>query len=158
MDETQSLRFFAMEYYLLILNRSFEVTVTSESLSAAYLRGVIASPNPEIGVGGEVWRARKTGQSAALFHPDAVASARKHDPGSPAYLALHRTNFTVARSQILQLNFDPRKKWGMGWVPHSGRIQVALSDRTRREFILLGDQNGCDLISKASALGYDVLS
>ena len=145
-----------MEYYLLILNRSFDITITTETLSGALVRGVMASHGPAFAAG--VGAARETGRAEVLFHRDAVASAREHEPGSPGYLALHRANFSVPRSVVLGLRFDPRKKWGMGLVPHSGRIHLSMRDGTNREFILLAEHDGSRLVNDAGELGYPVIS
>ena len=156
MDETQPIRFFAMEYYLLICNRSFEITLTTDSLSGAFVRGAMASHGSVFAAG--VGAARASGRADPLFHADAVSNARKHQPGSPSYLALHRANFTVPRSLVLGLRFDPRRKWGMGLVPHSGRVHLSMQDQSSREFILLAHQDGPELVERAGALGYPVLA
>ena len=156
MDDKQPVSFFAMEYYLLIWNRSFEITVTSESLSGALVRGGMASHGSMLAAG--VGAARETGRAEVLFDADALASARKHQPGSPGQLALHRVNFTVPRRLVQGLRFDPRRKWGMGFVPHSGRIHLSMHDNTSREFILLAQQDGKELLDRAGTLGHAVLS
>ena len=150
------MKFFAMEYYLLIWNRSFEITITPESLSGAFVRGGMASHGSAFAAG--VGAARETGRAEVLFHTDAVASAREHQPGSSSYLALHRANFSVPRILVLGLRYDPRRKWGMGPVPHSGRIHLTMRDQTNREFILLAEQDGASLVKEAGELGYPVTS
>ena len=43
---------------------------------------------------------------------------------------------------MVQLEYLAGKKWGMGNVPHSGRLILHLRSGQQRELILLGKQNG----------------
>ncbi|HJY06951.1 MAG TPA: hypothetical protein VJ323_11600 [Bryobacteraceae bacterium] len=44
-------------------------------------------------------------------------------------------------SEITSVAYNPRKKWGMGYYPHDGRVIVQTLKR-QREFIILGNQSG----------------
>lgn len=147
-SRSDSLRFFAMEYYLLMWNRTFEVTATSSALSGAFVRGVVSASSPS------VIAARRSGDAADLGDDKRLARARSHPAGSPDYLALHRCNFSTPRSSIASVRFDPRRKWGMGPVPQSGRLHVEVRGGKRRELILLGDQDGPALARQLNDLGY----
>ncbi len=139
-----------MEYYLLMWNRSFDVTVTSSALSGAFVQGAIAVGSPSIVA------ARRLNDATQLVDQGRLAQARAQEPGSAGYLHLHRSNFTYGRSLVLVIRYDPRRKWGMGPVPHSGRLQLELRDGTRRELILLGEQDGPALLNAARELGYPI--
>ena len=139
-----------MEYYLVMWNRSFDVTVTSSALSGAFVQGAISVGSPSIVA------ARRLNDATLLVDRGRLAQARAQEPGSPGYLQLHRSNFTYARSLVVVIRYDPRRKWGMGPVPHSGRLQLELRDRTRRELILLGEQDGPALLNAARELGYAI--
>jgi hypothetical protein len=148
MGQQEAIRFLAMEYYLLISNRSFEITITSSAVCGAFVRGAIA------GTPSGIMAAHISKDPTILVHPKRLARARAHEPGSPSYLSLHRLNFAISRSAISCLRYDPRPKWGMGTVPHTGRLHVDLIDGKSREFILLGQQDAAALVTAASHLGY----
>jgi len=141
-------RFLAMEYYLLMWNRSFEVSVTSSSICGAFVRGVISATS------GSVGSARNTNDVTNLANPKRLALAREHEPGSQNYLALHRFNFSIPRTQIAGVRFNP--KWGMGPVPHSGRLHIDIHQGATRDLILLGELGGEALANTVSQIGFPV--
>jgi hypothetical protein len=51
-----------------------------------------------------------------------------------------RGGFFIERKSILGVEADNRQKWGMGGIPHAGRIHIRLQPGVSREFILLGSQ------------------
>ena len=123
--------FIAMQYYWLIVNRTFEVFVTRTMICGARVRGVIASPE---------------GTEPQQHDPHQYVSARlrrRYDsvnPESPEFLALDRANFQLPRSTICSIEFFPRK-WGMGAVPYSGRLILSDVSQSKCELILLGTQD-----------------
>jgi hypothetical protein len=139
-----------MEYYLLMWNRSFEVSVTSSSICGAYVRGVISATS------GSVVSARRTNDVTKLANPKRLGLAREHEPGSQSYLALHRFNFAIPRAQVAAVRFNPKPKWGMGPVPHSGRLHIDIHQGASRELILLGELDGTALVNKVSQIGYPI--
>jgi hypothetical protein len=64
------------------------------------------------------------------------------DLTSAKLLQMHSANFQVYWNEIAQTEYRAGKKWGMGNVPHSGRLVLRLRDGRERELILLGRQNG----------------
>ena len=46
-------------------------------------------------------------------------------------------SFFIPAAQIQDVEFDPTSKWGMGRIPHSGKLRIKLKNGTRRELILL---------------------
>ena len=120
-----------MQYYWLMLNRTFEVFVTRSMICGARVRGAIASPE---------------GTEPQQHDPQQYVNARlrrRYDSvnlEAPAFLALDRANFQLTRSNISSIKFFPRK-WGMGAVPYSGRLVLTDLSGSKCELILLGTQD-----------------
>jgi hypothetical protein len=95
--------FVGLEYYALILNRTFVVFVAPEGLYGWKAEGIV------------------------MRDRDAV---RK--------LSNLKGGFFIPRSAIVSAEAVYKQKWGMGAIPHSGRIKVSLSSGKSREFVLLG--------------------
>jgi len=135
--------FVAMEYHAVILNRTFLITVAASQVCGARVRGLLASPtvpDPE-------WR-------DPGFYPVERLVKRYDgvDVDSEAYLRLDQANFQIPLTEVERVRFDPRPKWGMGAVPHSGKLYLELQSGVTREFVLLGAQNGamiCERLSQA---------
>ena len=128
--------FVAMEYFALILNRSFLVFITNEGLRCWKFHGLVSSLEP------------------LFYEPvEALLDAPDMPPGSKAFeeLMRGRNTFCLPYGSISSVAFVNRQKWGMGSVPHSGILLIRFSgNRTQREFILLGSAHGqliTDLIS-----------
>jgi hypothetical protein len=119
--------FLAMEYYALILNRSFAIFVFPEGLYGCKFRGPVSASDPS-------YFQRYTGM---LHDPWLVQS-----PNRLQELVKKRGNFFIPRSNILTADFVNKQKWGMGGIPHSGRIFLRLANGTSRELILLGSVEG----------------
>jgi hypothetical protein len=119
--------FVAMEYYWLILNRSFLVFIASDGLYGWKFEGAVDASN------------------TSYFEPYA---AMLHDPEfrkSPAALsklARQRGSFYIPRNLVLSAEYDPAHKWGMGPIPHSGKLRLRLANGRTREFILMGSVDG----------------
>ena len=123
--------FIAMQYYGLLLNRTYRVYVTDLYLCAAKVSGLLASPRSV----SEKW------YDPEFYVKQSLADQYDHiDPASPALLAQDRANFQIARHSITGIDYYP-KKWGMGAVPYSGRLVVNTSANTSHELILLGRQD-----------------
>ena len=130
-----------MEYYALILNRTFVVTVDDECLRGAKCRGLTS-----VASGGDPL-------TKALTSTLAVGGDLS-DPGSYVddrlLRSTNRANFTILLRDISKVEYNPNKKWGMGYYPHNGRVYVGTLDRTR-EFIVLGKQSGRDICTRLEA-------
>jgi hypothetical protein len=115
--------FVAMEHYGLILNRTYVVFVAPEGLYGWKATGVV------------------TGSEALYFLPYAEML---HDPelmrdrGAIKKLSELKGGFFIPRSAIASSEIINKQKWGMGFIPHSGRIRVGQTSGQSREFILLG--------------------
>ena len=115
--------FVAMEYYRLILNRTFVTFIAPEGLYGWKARGVVTNadrnfyePYEEMLEDKEFLRDRKAIEKLSQL----------------------RGGFFLERSTIASVEADSRQKWGMGGIPHSGRIHVRFLSGQSREFILLG--------------------
>lgn len=132
--------FLAMEYWGLILNRSFAVFVSPGGLHGWKFKGIASALNPFFFAPYE----------RVVLDPDpAVGSEGFHR------LMEKRGSFFIARDQIASATFDPTPKWGMGNVPHTDKVLVHLKDGRSREFILLGYQDGqavCSAIMSGGAV------
>ena len=125
--------FAAMEYYALILNRTYKVFITDQMLCGAKVRGLVSNPwvvPPEM-LDQEFWVRTQTAQ---IYDSLDVTSAE--------FLQVNSTNFQIRWNEIAQMEYHPGRKWGMGNVPHSGRLILQLQSGQPRELILLGKQNG----------------
>ena len=125
--------FVVLEYYALILNRTYKVFVTNELLCGAIVRGWLASP---------------IFPSEAWYDPDFYARAeilRRYENvevSSEAFTRVNYWNFQLPRSALADVEFTTRPKWGMGNVPYSGRLFLHYREGGSRELILLGQQDG----------------
>jgi hypothetical protein len=135
--------FVAMEYHAVILDRTFLITVTASQICGARVRGLLPSPlvpDPE-------WRDSGLDPVKRLVERDDGV-----DVDSEAYVQLDRANFQIPLTEVERVRLDPRRKWGMGWVPHSGRLYLELRSGLTRELMLLGAQDGaviCERLSQA---------
>lgn len=141
-DAGQPLRrgFVAMEYYFLILNRSFLVFTYPEGLYGWKFSGLVSTLTP------------------LFFKPfEDMLSDPELIPGSNEFKEIMKESgsFWFPRNEIAAADFVPGLKWGMGTVPHSGKLYVRTTAGKSREFILLGSQDG-DAVRAAVLSGTSV--
>jgi hypothetical protein len=129
----------AMQYYALMLNRTYKVFIADGMLCGAVVRGLVASP-PET----------TTEMNEAEYWVNTLAATlyERLDVTSKTFLTMSMTNFQIAGADISRVDYDPSPKWGMGNVSHSGKIKVRLKNGKTRELVLLGQQNGDELRAK----------
>ena len=144
-------RFFAMEYYSFILNRTFEITLDEKGCSGAFVRGIIPTRSPGIIMAG------LENDPIHLVNSGLLEEARAHPRGSAQYLSAHRFNFSWDWSCIKSVRHNPRKKWGMGSIQHDGRFDFEHQDGTR-EFIALGRGRASDILAALRASGRIVVT
>lgn len=138
--------FIAMEYYRLILNRTFLILITQEDLIGLKINGMISAEHPSSIITNTVlsdmiidsdrtkaWSYAKSQYLDALKGLDINKSKILQQP-SP--------NFKISRQKIERVNHDTTKKWGMGNYPHDGKIHLFTQDGQKRAFIILGNQSG----------------
>lgn len=133
--------FVAMEYYALILNRTYLVTVTEDRLEAAVCRGVTSVAIKRVDVFYE------------YFNKRFAVSGDLHDPRSYVDQGLlkrpNRANFSILLNRISSVEYNANKKWGMGYYPHDGRVLIGSGKRIR-ELIVMGRQSGAEISRRLS--------
>lgn len=120
--------FAVMEYYGLILNRSFLVYVSKEGLYGLKFRDLVDSREGRyfddiVGLLDDPWFTPGT---------EAFRSAMQESGSS----------FFLPSAEIEDVEFDCSSKWGMGQIPHAGKLKIRLRNGKRRELILLGEAYG----------------
>jgi hypothetical protein len=125
--------FAVMQYYALILNRTYKMFIAPTMLCGAKVLGIVANPSgtSEAMLDPEYW----TGTMMATLYDGLDVTSRE-------FLRLNGANFQIAWRDITSVEFNSRRKWGMGNVPHSGRIVLRLVSGRSCELILLGTQDG----------------
>jgi hypothetical protein len=136
--------FVAMEFYWLILNRTFLVFVSPDGIFGWKACGPVTNANRR------------------YFEPlQAMVEDREFMRDLPAIRKLAHLpgGFYIPRSEVALIASDDRNQWGMGGIPHSGHILVHHTSGKTNSFILLGEiipEEARDRI--VSALGAGVTS
>ena len=125
--------FLAMEYYALILNRSFAVIVTNNVICGAKVFGTVSAPMTPIGI--HKWR-----DPTNFISRKTIEKYHSVDPESPAFLTIDKSNFQIPCSNVKGIGFKSGKLISMGGVPHSGSLFIQVTEGRKRELILLGNQ------------------
>lgn len=143
---TDNNHFVAMEYYYLILNRTFLVIKTK-----GYLIGIQGNGLVSVEGGKDILTRQITTSMAIkgdLTNPysylknkylEKIADLNLID-GS--IIEANKTNFLIETSDIKSSVYNPSKKFGMGPYPHDGRVTIETYNNIKREFIILGNQSG----------------
>jgi hypothetical protein len=127
-----------MQYYWVMLNRTFEVFVTDTKLCAARVGGQVASP---------IFVDERLKDPQFYVRPRLLSRYDGIDPESLEFLKIDRANFQILREEICGIEHH-RTKWGMGAVPYSGRVLISLHDGTKREFVLVGMQDSRSIVKR----------
>ena len=143
--------FVAMEYYWLILNRTFLVLITNEYLIGVQANGLVSietAHDPLLNI--------MTGSLAVkgdLNNPHSYIKSKylgkieNEDLTGSGFLLKNKNNFRISRKEIKRVEYDSSKKWGMAYYPHDGKVYVETYDDKKREFIILGNQSGSHIAS-----------
>jgi len=138
-----------MEYYYLILNRTYLVIKERGYLIGIQGNGIVSAQG-----GGDLLTEIVTSSlsiNGDLANPysylknkylQKIADLNLLD-GS--IVAANSTNFLIRTIDIKSVVYNRKKKWGMGDYPHDGRVTVETYDNRKREFIILGAQSGKDI-------------
>lgn len=121
--QTPMTGFVAMEYYGLILNRTYVVFIAPDGLYGWKAEGAVDCSRPMFFAPYE----QMLKDHDLMTNPDAVRRLERLKGG-----------FFIPREQIVSAEASYKTKWGMGAIPHSGRIRVRTVSGQSREFILLG--------------------
>lgn len=130
--------FFAMEYYLGIFNRTYQIFVTPTMIAGGFVNSMIAAPPGLLGY----WFAPSRYARKNLVEKYEEISAYSEDfkSKSPFF------NFQYQKAEIQKAWYVPTLKWGMGTVAHSGKLYIKLASGRKRELILLGLQQGNEIL------------
>ncbi len=139
-----------MEYYAGVLNRTYLVLMASEAIIGLIVHGIIASNDR----GDALTRliASKMFPSGDLSNPMTYVDEKYRKKYSDVDLnngdlkLISKANFRSALSEVTDVYHDPSKKWGMGPYPHDGKVYIEFG-KSKREFIILGDQSGQKIVS-----------
>lgn len=147
--------FIVMQYYGLIFNRTYLVLIAQD-----HLIGIVANGLVSVKGGGDYLSRQITTRLAIdgdINNPFSYLNEKYLEKASGLHLLNddltenNRSNFRYKYNEIVSVDYDPRKKWGMGYYPHDGKVYVKTSDEMY-EFIVLGDQSGlaiAELINNA---------
>lgn len=141
--------FIAMEYYNLMMNRTFLVLILEDCLIGLKVNGLIS-----VEAGGEPLTRSITNQMSIqddLENPYAYLKSsylRKIENlniHGESILKIEKPNFRINCNEIERVTYDKRKKWGMGHYPHDGKVYVKTKNGKKKEFIILGSQSGKEI-------------
>ena len=119
--------FVAMEYFALILNRSFLIFITDEGLRGWKFCGPVTTSSPQ------------------FYRPiEELLDDPEMECGSAAFTDLMHgpDTFLIPYKAIRSVDFTAKTKWGMGPILHAGILSLGLTAGRKREFILLGAAYG----------------
>ena len=143
---TEDNHFVAMEYYMLILNRTYLVLITDDLLIGILANGLVSAEGGNPGITRQI--SRSLAIQDDLTNPHSyikekyIRKVEDDDLYDGSILTRSRSNFIINRKDIAEAYYDPKKKWGMGYYPHDGKVYVLTNRNKKREFIILGDQSG----------------
>ena len=118
--------FVGMEYYGLILNRTYVVFIGSDGLYGWRAEGAVDASNPMFFAPYE----EMLKDNDLMTDQEAVRKLSRLGGG-----------FFISRSEIAAVEVNYKPKWGMGGIQHSGRVRVRLASGKSREFVILGIVN-----------------
>ena len=137
--------FVAMEYYGLILNRTFLILLLDNNFIGIVANGLVGAKiysdpltafiTDRLVVSGDVY------DSYSYLKNSYLMKMKRVNLLTDDLTKIQRANFRYSIREITNVKYNPRKKWGMGDYPHDGRIYLKLNDKMR-EFIILGNQSG----------------
>ncbi len=135
----------AVEYYALMLNRTFIVLLTPTQLVGVKVNGMLSVEGGRDPLTRAVTRAMAVqdknnpyayGQGKYLKEVDNL------DLDGEEILKKSGGNFRIAYADMASVKYDPSKKWGMGPYPHDGKVYVTTKTGQKKEFIIIGEQDG----------------
>lgn len=142
---TEGNYFVAMEYYGLILNRTFLILLTKQGLVGAVANGIVSAKDYidpltalltyKLAIHGEL------NNHLSYLNDKHLKSIENLDFYSEEFLEANRFNFRLYYDDISEVSYNSRKKLGMGSYPHDGNVYIK-THRGKREFIILGNQSG----------------
>ncbi|MFK8056595.1 MAG: hypothetical protein AB8F78_10785 [Saprospiraceae bacterium] len=145
----QGNHFVAMEYYALMMNRTFLILITDEYLIGLKTNGLISAE------GGRDPLTRTITKSMSiqnnLSNPYSYMNGKylreleNLNIFEDKILKISNSNFRIKRQDIKTVLYDKSKKWGMAHYPHDGKVYVKIRSGKSKELIILGSQSGSDI-------------
>lgn len=138
--------FVAMQYFGLILNRTFLVLLTKDQIIGIKVNGIISVESGGNRLVKELSNTMTV--KGDLQNPYSYIKSKYLDRVKDLELVdteilkQDKSNFVIYRADIFNAYHDPKKKWGMGYYPHDGKVYVLTNDGKKKEFIILGNQSG----------------
>jgi len=148
---TSDNHFVAMEYYWLILNRTFLVLITDREVIGVKVHGPIGTESHDpvvsllpLPIDGDLQN------PYSYMSMKYIERIKDIDLKSNDLLKINSSNFRINKSDIIETTYDKNKKWGMGYYPHDGKVYVKTRDYKKREFIIMGSQSGQEIKNRLS--------
>lgn len=138
--------FVAMQYYGLILNRTYLVLVTNDRIIGLKVNGLVSVESGGNVIAKELSKTMTV--KGELQNPYSYVKSKYFDRlqdlelVDAEILEQDKSNFVIQRADISNAYYDPKKKWGMGYYPHDGKVYVVTNDGNKKELIILGNQSG----------------
>lgn len=134
--------FIAMEYYGLILNRTLLVLITEEYLIGVKVRGLISIDTYQDPFTHQLAIKDDLNNPYSYIKNSYLDRIENMDIFGEEIVNIKCSNFRISRQKIKNVTYDKRKKWGMGYYPHDGKVYVKPEKGRKKEFIILGSQSG----------------
>lgn len=142
--------FIAMQYYGLILNRTFLVIKTNELLIGIKVNGIVSIESGENGIVNEISKTIAVKgdlqNKYSYIKSKFINYIQDYELLDGSIFTQDKSNFIFSRNYIKNAYHDPRKKWGMGYYPHDGKVYIETVDGRKKEFIILGNQSGQKIV------------
>jgi hypothetical protein len=138
--------FVAMQYFGLILNRTFLVLLTNDLIIGIKVNGLVSVES-----GGNIIAKELSATMTVkgdLQNPYSYINSKyldrvqEYELLDGSILTQNKSNFVIKRTDIKNAYYDAKKKWGMGYYPHDGKVYIEIFDGRKKEFIILGNQSG----------------
>ncbi len=145
---TKSNCFVAMQYYWLMLNRTYLVILTSDALVGIVANGLVSDEGNDALANYVVRKLVVRGNLDDPFtyvkthYTEKVAEL---DLDGDEIIAQNGANFRLYYQDISAVDYDPKRKWGMGKYPHDGKIYIQSKNGKTIELIVLGNQSGAHI-------------
>ncbi|WP_210521680.1 hypothetical protein [Hymenobacter terricola] len=137
--------FMAVEYYALMLNRTFLVLVTPTHLVGVKVNGLLSAEggrDPFTRAITRVMAVQDKNNPYAYGREKYLKEVDELDLYGAEILGKSGGNFRLAYGDIASVTHDPRSKWGMGPYPHDGKVYVTTKTGQKKELIPIGQQDG----------------
>ncbi len=134
-----------MQYYWLILNRTYLVILSNNSLVGIVANGLVSAEGTDGLANYIVKRFVVRGDLSKPFSyvkNEYIEKVNYFDLEGDEILEQNRANFRIDYHDITSIQYDPKKKWGMGYYPHDGKVYIEANNKKTTELIILGNQSG----------------